>query len=139
MEALGILSPIEDARAAVQNKIAQFLSGRTRLMNLMKSKSLQIQSEAKGLYNVQLSLENQLTNEINPKLQAIQQGVWNFSDIALLGGFAGIVAKHINDVNKLEVKGGGVKADVVDFSSLGMGIPALVIVGLLGGYLLTRR
>jgi hypothetical protein len=139
MEALGILSPIEDARAAVQNKIAQFLSGRTRLMNLMKSKSLQIQSEAKGLYNVQLSLENQLTNDINPKLQAIQQGVWNFSDIALLGGFAGIVAKHINDVNKLEVKGGGIKADVVDFSSLGMGIPALVIVGLLGGYLLARR
>lgn len=139
MIALGALSPIEEARAGIQSKIADFLSARSRLMGLMNNKNLQVQAEAKALYNLQVQLEDKLQNEINPRLAAVQNGAWDFSDIATFGGFAISITKQISDVNKLEAKGGGRVVSTFDITSLGIGIPALVMIGLVGGYLLSRR
>lgn len=139
MNALGNLNPIESVRASVQEKIADFLAARARLTRLMSSNNLQIQSEAKALYNIQLLLENTLMNEVNPKIQQMQTGAWDFSDVTMLGGFAVSLAKQISDVNNLVSKAGGLPADKTNPILFGLGIPALVLLGLVGGYLLSKR
>lgn len=140
MVALGVLSPIDDVRAKLQEKIADFLAARSRLSNLMKNPSLQIQGEAKGLLSVQIQLEDRLYKEILPKIQAIQAGVWSFSDIALIGSFTSIIVKQIGDVNRLVSKSGGIveKEPLLDVKTMMIGIPALLVLGLLSGYMFAR-
>jgi uncharacterized protein YneF (UPF0154 family) len=133
------LSPIETARAKLQDQIGIFLSARQKLINLMSNPSLQIQGQAKGLYAVQTQLETQLQNEIYPKLTAIQAGTWSISDVITLGGFTASLMKQISDVNSLERQGGGYQAPLFDVSAMAIGIPALLVLGLVGGFMLARR
>ena len=133
------LSPIETARAKLQDQIGMFLSGRQKLMNLMNNPNLQIQGQARGLYAVQTQLELQLQNEIYPKIQAISTGTWSVSDVITLGGFTATIMKQINDVNNLERAGGGGQSRGFDLNTMAIAIPALIVVGLLGGFVLARR
>lgn len=103
------ITPIETARAALQEKIADFLAARARLIRLMNSPSLQIKGQAQSLYAQQVQLENQLQNEITPKVQAIQAGTWTFSDVVALGSFTANIANQIAQVNQLESVGGSVQ------------------------------
>jgi uncharacterized protein YneF (UPF0154 family)/predicted CopG family antitoxin len=132
------LSPIETARAKLQDQIGLFLSSRQKLMNLMKNPNLQIQGQARGLYAVQTQLETQLQNDIYPKLAAVQSGTWSVSDVITLGGFTAMLMKQINDVQNLERAGGGPSSGF-DVDTLAIGIPVLVVVGLLGGYMLANK
>lgn len=140
MEALGALSPIESARAAVQAKIADFLAARARLIQLMKSSNLQIQGQANVLYQNQVALENQLYDTVMPKLSAIQSGQWQLSDVALLGGFTTSIIQQINSVDKLYVQAGGTLPstgfDITTVAVIGTGVLAL---GLLGGFFAAKR
>lgn len=139
MEALGALSPIETARAKLQDQIGMFLSGRAKLIRLMENPSLQIQGQARGLYAAQTQLETQLQNEIYPKLQAVSQGAWEISDVLVLGGFTGQMMKQINDVSRLEQQGGGLQPVGFDYQTMAIGVPALLVLGLLGGFMFARR
>ena len=140
MQALGALSPIESARANLQEKIADFLAGRARLSRLMSNSNLQISGQANGLYAVQVQLESQLQNDITPKLQALQSGSWTFSDIAQLMGFTSSVVSQINSVNRLDAQAGG--SSVTPFLSMPtmmIGGFTLVVMGLMSGVLLGRK
>lgn len=142
MIALGTLSPIDTMRAQLQEKIADFLAARARLSRLMKNPSLQVQGQANGLYAVQIELENQLQNVIYPKLTAIQSGVWDFSDITLLGGFTLSMTKQVNDVNGLVAQAGGqasYSTPLLSTSTMMLGIPLLVVLGLVGGFMFARK
>jgi hypothetical protein len=139
MEALGALSPIEEARAKLQDQIGMFLSGRQKLMNLMRNPNLQIQGQARGLYAVQTQLETQLQNEIYPKIQTVSAGTWSVSDVITLGGFTATIMKQINDVRNLERAGGGEQSSGLDLNAMAIGIPVLLVVGLLGGFVLARK
>ena len=139
MEALGALSPMETARAKLQDQIGLFLSGRAKLIRLMENPSLQVQGQARGLYVVQTQLETQLQNEIMPKLQAVSQGAWEISDVLVLGGFTGQIMKQMNDVSSLERAGGGMQLVGTDYQTMAIGIPALLVVGLIGGFMFARR
>jgi uncharacterized protein YneF (UPF0154 family) len=140
MEALGALSPIEEVRAKLQEQIGMFLSNRARLNRLMGNPSLQVRGQAQGLYAVQTALETRLQNEITPKLQAVSSGVWDMSDIINLGAFTAQMMKQINDVNNLERQGGGGQSSSgLDMNTMAIGVPVLVVVGLIGGFLLARK
>lgn len=140
MRALGALSPIEDARAKLQEKIADFLAARARLSRLMSNPSLQIQGQAQGLYAVQVQLESQLQNEIMPKIQAVQSGTWSFSDLGTLGGFTMSMITQINDVNTLDAQAGGVTntTPFIGLGTMALGVPLLIVAGLLGGVWLAK-
>ena len=141
MQALGALSPIESARANLQEKIADFLAGRARLSRLMSNPNLQISGQANGLYAVQLQLENQLQNDITPRLQAIQGGAWTFSDIAQLFSFTSSVIGQINNVNKLDARVGGfaISTPFFGWQTLMIGGVGLVVLGLVSGTLLGKK
>lgn len=139
MIALGALSPIESARAQLQEKIADFLAARARLGRLMSNPSLQIQSQAKLLYAMQAQLEDTLYKEVMPKLQKVQAGTWDFSDIASLGGYTAQIVKQINDVNALDRVAGNTQPGLLDNRLVQIGIPVLLVLGLLGGYTVSRR
>lgn len=133
------LSPIETARAKLQDQIGMFLSGRQKLIRLMSNPSLQIQGQARGLYAVQTQLELQLQNEIYPKIQSVSAGTWAISDVITLGGFTTQIMKQINDVSNLERAGGGGSSGGLDMSTMAVGIPMLLVFGLLGGFMLARK
>ena len=140
MVALGALNPIEEARAKLQDQIGLFLSGRAKLIQLMKHPSLQIQGQAQGLYAIQTALETRLQNEIMPKIQAVSSGTWDMSDIITLGGFTTSLMKQISDVNGLERAGGGVAVGSgLDVQTVMIGAGVLVVVSVLGGMLFGRR
>lgn len=139
MNALGALSPIETARAALQEKIADFLAARSRLINLQKNPSLQIQGQARVLYAAQLQLEDRLYNEIMPKIQKVQSGTWDFSDIATLGGFTGLLVQQINHVNGLDRQAGNTTPGLLDNTAVQIGIPALLVGGVVLGFMVARN
>ena len=140
MEALGALSPLESARASLQEKIADFLAARARLSRLMSNKDLQISGQANGLYAVQVQLEFQLQNDITPKLQAIQGGAWTFSDIAQLIGFTSSVMNQINSVNRLDAQAGGQNtAPFLSIQTMAIGGFILITLGIMSGVLLGRK
>lgn len=118
MIALGELSPIETAQAALQEKIGDFLSARARLIRLMNNPSLTVQGKARGLYAIQLQLEDQLYKEILPKVQGIKEGVWSLSDVAILGMFTSNIVRQINDTNNLGRQGGDLPVQPL-FGSIG--------------------
>ena len=138
----GYLSPIDSARAQLQEQIGNFLQGRARLNRLMSNKSLTVQGQARGLYAVQTDLENRLQNEITPKMQAISAGVWSASDLLAIGGFTGMIVKQINDVGKLE-RAAGVSGmpSGFDFNmeTLVIGGGVLLALGMMGGVFFGRR
>lgn len=140
MVALGSLNPIDDVRARLQEQIANFLAARARLQRLMNNPSLQVQGQAQGLYAVQVALENRLQDEIAPKVQAIQSGVWTTSDLITLGGFTGQIVKQLNDVSSLErAVGITSQGGMFDTSTMVLAVPVILIAGLLGGLILARR
>jgi hypothetical protein len=132
MLADGFLNPIDTARASLQNQIGYFLQGRARLTRLMSNQNLQIQGEARGLYSVQTTLEDQFQNQITPLLSKIQAGTWDSSDILTLGGFTMQITNQIGSVNSLEQKAGGPGVGTVfDMDTIGViGAGALIILGL---------
>lgn len=139
MVALGALNPIETVRAKLQDQIGIFLSSRAKLSRLMSNPSLQIQGQAQGLYAIQTAMETRLQNEVMPKVQAVSAGVWNMSDIIMLGGFTTQMLKQINDVNSLERAGGGVAVSAgPDIQTVVIGAVVLVAVSMLGGMLLKK-
>lgn len=140
MIALGALNPIDEARAKVQEQIGSFLAARAKLDRLMRNPSLIIQGQAQGLYANQVVLEDRLQNEITPLMTAIQAGTWPASDILTLGGFAYSIADQINKVGNLERQAGGAPVSTLfDLSTLAIAVPVVLIVGILGGVILTRR
>lgn len=141
MLADGFLSPIDTARAKLQEQIGLFLSGRAKLIRLMSHAQLGIQGQARGLYSVQTSLETRLQNEITPKLQAISSGVWDSSDILTLSGFTYQLMNQIGAVNSLERQAGGQPVSMFDMDGTTMmiGAGALLVLGLMGGVLFGRR
>ena len=143
MIALGTLSPIDTARAQLQEQIGNFLQGRARLNRLMNNQSLQIQGQAQGLYAVQTALETRLQNEITPIIQKANAGIYDGSDLFTLGGFTYLLIKQINDVGKLEKQAGisGPVASGFDFdmSTLAIGGIMLIGIGLMSGVLFGRR
>lgn len=141
MLAQGFLSPIEIARARLQEQIGLFLSGRAKLTRLMSNPSLTIQGQARGLYAVQQQLELQLQNEMMPKIQAISAGTWDMSDVIKLTGFTSLLLGQINNVRKLEQQAGGVAPSMFDMDiqtvmMIGAGV---LVLGLMGGVLFGRR
>jgi hypothetical protein len=130
MLAQGFLSPIDTARAALQNQIGLFLSGRAKLTSLMNNPSLTVQGQARGLYAVQQQLETQLQNEMMPKIQAISAGAWDMSDVIKLTGFTSLLLTQINDTRKLEQQVGGVAPSMFDFDMSTIAIGGIILVGL---------
>jgi len=143
MLAQGWLNPVDTARAKLQEQIGLFLSGRAKLMRMMNNPSLQIQGEAKGLYAVQLQLETRLQDEIYPKLSVLSTGVWDASDILMLGGFTTLLMKQISDVSNLEQKAGGAPATGalfgMDTTTMLMGAGVILVLGVMGGVFFGRR
>lgn len=139
MVALGALSPIEEARAKLQDQIGIFLSSRAKLSRLMGNPSLQIQGQAQGLYAIQTALEARLQNEIMPKIQAISTGVWDMSDIITLGGFTTSMMRQISDVNRLEQQGGGVVSSGLDVQTVAIGGVGLVALSIIIGMFLVKK
>lgn len=141
MVAMGALNPIEDARAALQEKIGLFLSGRAKLNRLMSNPSLTIQGEARGLYAVQVALETQLQNEISPKIQAVSSGVWSASDLLTLGGFTTQLIRQITNVANLEKKAGGsaVVESGIDMQTMMIGGVVLLGLSVFGGWMFGKR
>jgi len=142
MVALGALNLIESVRARLQEQIGNFLQGRAKLSRLMSNPSLQVQGQAQGLYAVQTALEVRLQDEITPKIQAINMGVWSASDALALGGFTAQIIRQINDVNKLERQGGGgVSSGMfdMDISTIAIGGIVLVGLGIMSGVLFSGR
>lgn len=142
MLAQGFLSPIDTARAKLQEQIGLFLSGRAKLLRMINNPSLTIQGQARGLYAVQQQLETQLQNEMMPKIQAISAGSWDMSDVIKIGGFTTLLMRQINDVRRLEQQAGGVEPsffDNVDMSTIAIGGIILVGVGIMSGVLFGRR
>jgi len=142
MLAQGFVSPIDSARAELQNQIGNFLQGRARLSRLMSNKSLTVQGQAQGLYAVQTVLETRLQNEITPKLQAISSGVWTASDLLDIGGFTGLIVKQINDVGKLERAAGvtGMPSGFdFDMGTVVLGGGILLALGMMSGVFFGRR
>lgn len=139
MIALGDLSPIETAQAALQEKIGDFLSARARLIRLQNNPSLTVQGQARGLYAAQLQLEDQLYKDILPKIQAIKSGVWNLSDVVVLGAYTANIGKQINDVKNLEGQAGIVQpTGLINDQTAMIGVPALLLGGLAIGMWLNR-
>jgi len=142
MITLGELSPIDTARARLQEQVANFLAGRAKLMRMMNNPSLSIKGQAQGLYNVQLALENRLQNEITPIIQKTNTGVWDASDIIPIAGFTMNVIRQINDVARLEQQAGGNAPAFFDMSMIGIfaaGGLALLGLGLMGGVFFGKR
>jgi hypothetical protein len=141
MLADGWLSPIDTARAKLQDQIGLFLSGRQKLLNLMSNPKLGIQGQAKGLYTVQTALEARLQNEITPLLAKVQAGTWDSSDILTIGGFTMQLMQQTGSVDSLERQAGGAPVSMFDMSPMTvMGIAGVVLaVGLFGGMLFGRR
>ena len=140
MIALGALSPIESARAKLQEKIADFLAGRARLSRLMNNKDLQVSGQAQGLYAVQLALESQLQTDITPRLQTIQGGTWTFGDIAQLLNFTSSVMNQINNVNRLDAQVGGTNTmPFLSLQTMAIGGAGLLALGVLSGVLLGKK
>ena len=143
MIALGALNPIDSVRAQLQEQIGNFLQGRARLNRLMNNQSLQIKGQAQGLYAVQTVLETRLQDEITPKIQKINAGVYDASDGLALAWFTRDVMKQMNDVGKLEKQAGisGPVASGFDFdmSTLAIGGIMLIGIGLMSGVLFGKR
>jgi hypothetical protein len=132
MLADGFLSPIDTARAKLQEQIGYFLSSRAKLLRFANNSNLQIQGEARGLYTVQTQLEDRLQNEITPILSKVQAGTWDSSDILTMGGFTMQIMNQIGAVNSLERKAGGAGVGItMDMDMIGIiGAGALIILGL---------
>lgn len=141
MLADGLLSPVDTARAKLQEQIGYFLSSRAILMRLMDNPSISIQSQARGYYTVQTQLETKLQNEITPKLNAISSGVWDSSDLLMLAGFGYQLMNQIDGVNSLQRQAGGVVPSMFDFDMSTLLLGAIVIgaVGISSGILFGRR
>lgn len=142
MIALGALNPIDSARAELQNQIGNFLQGRARLNRLMNNQSLQIKGQAQGLYAVQTALETRLQDEITPKIQKINAGVYDASDSLAIIWFTRDIINQINDVGKLEKQAGvSYQPSGFDFdmSTLAIGGIMLIGIGLMSGVLFGRR
>jgi hypothetical protein len=108
----------------------------------MGNPSLSIQGQAQGLYAVQTELETRLQNEITPKLQAINSGVWSASDLLAIGGFTGLIVKQINDVGKLERQAGvtGMPSGFdFDMGTIVLGGGVLLALGMMSGVFFGRR
>lgn len=140
MLAQGFLNPVEEAHARLQEQVAKFLAGRSKLLRLQNHKSVQIQSDARGLYAVQVQLENDLQNRIMPMIDRMKSGSWALSDVLTVGNFTQMVIRHISDVDNLERRAGGVPADT-GMSALtiaGIGVPVL-LVGSVALYFMFRK
>lgn len=137
MLADGFLSPIETARAKLQEQIGFFLSSRAKLIRLMSHEQLGIQGQARGLYAIQTQLETRLQNEITPMLQKVSTGVWNSSDILTIGGFTYQLMRQIGAVNSLERQVGGAPASMFGMDNttmitvIGVGVVAAFGLGLM--------
>jgi hypothetical protein len=140
MLADGFLSPIDTARAKLQEQIGNFLQGRAKLMSLMNNPQLGIQGQARGLYVVQTALEDRLQNEITPILTKVQAGTWDSSDILTIGGFTMQLMGQIGSVNSLERQAGGAPTSMFNMDTTTVvGIAGLVLVlGLMGGVFFSR-
>lgn len=142
MLASGFLSPIDTARAKLQEQIGFFLSSRAKLIRLMSHVQLSIQGQARGLYATQTTLENRLQNEITPKLQSISAGVWDSSDILLLGGFTMQIMNQIQAVNSLERQAGGAPTGMfsdMNLMTVLLGAGVLLSMGIMGGVFFVGR
>jgi hypothetical protein len=142
MLAQGFLSPIETARARLQEQIGNFLQGRARLNRLMSNPSLQIKGQAQGLYAVQTALETRLQNEITPILQKVSSGIYDASDILTLGGFTVNIVRQINDVGNLERQAGvsGMSSGFdIDMITVAVGGIIVLGLGLLSGIFFGRK
>jgi len=141
MLAQGFLSPIDTARAKLQEQIGNFLAGRAKLMRLMSNQSLTIQGQARGLYAVQTALETRLQNEITPLLQKVNAGTWDMSDIITLTGFTITIVKQIGDVAGLERQAGGVAPSMFDFDMTTVAVGGIILIGLgiMSGVFFGRR
>lgn len=131
MLAQGFLSPIDTARAKLQEQIGNFLAGRAKLLRLQSNANLSIQGQARGLYAVQLALETRLQNEITPIMQKVSSGTWDMSDIITLTGFTITIIKQIGDVASLERQAGvsGVQP-MFDFDMTTVAIGGVILIGL---------
>lgn len=137
MVADGFLSPIDTARAKLQEQIGLFLSGRAKLIRLMNQPTLTIQGQARGLYAVQTQLENRLQSEITPMLQNISNGAWDSSNILTLGTFTYQLMNQIGAVNSLERQVGGMpETSIFDIGTVGVisaGVLIVLGLGIMGG------
>ena len=140
MLAQGFLSPIDTVRAKLQEQIGFFLSSRAKLIRLMGNPQLGIQGQARGLYVVQTTLENQFQNEITPKLQKVSAGTWDSSDILTLTGFTYTITRQIGAVNSLERQVGGQPVSMFDFDLTTVAVGGIILVGLglMGGVFFGR-
>jgi hypothetical protein len=142
MIGLGELSPIDTARARLQEQVANFLAGRAKLIRMIDNPSLSIKGQAQGLYQVQIALETRLQNEITPLITKLNAGVWDASDIITLTGFTYNVTRQISDVASLEQQAGGNPVPFFDMSNLGIFMAGgfiLVSLGLMGGAFFGKR
>ena len=132
MVADGFLSPIDTARAKLQEQIGFFLSNRAKLMRLMDSKTLSVQGQARGLYVVQTQLEDRLQKEITPMLTTISSGVWDSSNILTLAAFTYQLMNQIGAVNSLERQVGVMPAQSMFDFDMGTILLGAIVVGAMG-------
>jgi hypothetical protein len=140
MEALGALSPIEEARARLQEKIGEFFTARARLTRLLNNPSMQIQSQARALYAAQTSIEDQIYKEVMPRIQKVQAGTWDFGDITMLTSYTAMIINQIENVNKLERQAGTtVSQPWLSNTESAFVMPALLFGGLALGYVVFSK
>lgn len=99
------LNPLLGIEARIQNRIAKFLSLKTKIIQLKQHPTISISTKANQLYNKQVRLEAELS-EVLKKIELLKQGAWTFSDIANLGIFYAKMEDQIKDVGKLQDKSG---------------------------------
>ena len=134
MLADGLLNPIDSVRARLQEQIGNFLQGRAKLNRLMSNPSLQVQGQARGLYAVQTALETRLQDEIMPKIQKVNAGVYEWGDIITFATFTKNIIQQINEVGKLERQVGGVPSGILGDMAMstiavGLMLSGIILVG----------
>lgn len=86
--------------AGVQDKVAEFLALKSKLISLQNHSNINIAKEAKSLYNDQLSLEAELPEKLAMITKAQEEG-WRFIYLAYLGTFAKKFKSHLEDSKDL--------------------------------------
>ena len=86
--------------AGIQDKVAEFLALKSKLLLLQKHSNTNIAIEAKELYANQLVLEAELPKQLATIEKAQQEG-WQFIYLAYLGTYAKKFKDHLDDSKKL--------------------------------------
>lgn len=132
MDALGQLSPVDVIEGKIQGQVAIFLGLKPRINQLRVSPNLEIREQAAALMVKQSALEADLQDALQ-RINQFKLGVWGFSDIIFLGGFANSMLNQIRDVDRLELRAKQAPSQMTAEQAAGamLSTPAMIGLGIL--------